>query len=153
MKNFMKVSAFALLISSGLLFACTSSSNKVENAKENVEEAKSDVNEANKELNEANADYVKDMEAYRLLNADRVAANEKSIADFKIRIEKEKRENRAEYNKKLAELEAKNSDMKKKLDDYKGEGKDGWDKFKAEFNRDMDELGQAFKDLTVKNVK
>ena len=39
------------------------------------------------------------------------------------------------------------------MDDYKETGKENWLIFKMEFNRDMDELGQAFKDLTVKNVK
>ena len=42
--------------------------------------------------------------------------------------------------------------MKKKMDDYKAEGKEQWEAFKTEFSHDMDELGQAFKDLTVKNV-
>ena len=43
--------------------------------------------------------------------------------------------------------------MKKKMDDYKAEGKDKWNEFKIEFNRDMEEIGKAFKDLTVKNVR
>ncbi len=43
--------------------------------------------------------------------------------------------------------------MKKKMENYKEEGKDKWEIFKAEFSHDMDELGKAFKDLTVKNVK
>ena len=50
-------------------------------------------------------------------------------------------------------MEQKNTDMKKRMDEYKADGKEQWKKFKAEFSRDMDELGQAFKDLTVKNVK
>ena len=33
------------------------------------------------------------------------------------------------------------------------EGKELREKFKTEFSRDMDELGNAFKDLMVKNVK
>ena len=39
------------------------------------------------------------------------------------------------------------------MDDYKADGKDKWETFKAEFSHDMDELGHAFKGLTVKNVK
>ena len=50
-------------------------------------------------------------------------------------------------------MEQKNTDLKRRLDDYKQDGKENWEKFKIEFNRDMDELGKAFKDLTVKNVK
>jgi septal ring factor EnvC (AmiA/AmiB activator) len=77
---------------------------------------------------------------------------EKNIAEFKARIAKEKKENRADYEKKLIELENKNSDLKKKLADYKDDGQDKWISFKAEFNRDIDELGKAFKDLTVENI-
>ena len=53
--------------------------------------------------------------------------------------------------RKISDLEQKNTDMKKKLDEYGMEGKDKWDAFKAEFNHDMDELGKALKDLTVDN--
>jgi len=43
--------------------------------------------------------------------------------------------------------------MKQKLGDHKEDGKENWNAFKKEFNHDMDELGNAFKDLTVNNVK
>jgi len=82
-----------------------------------------------------------------------ISANEKNIAELKIKIAKEKKENKASYEKKLAELEQKNSDLRKKLNEYKAEGEDDWNIFKAEFSHDMDELGKAFKDLTVNNVK
>lgn len=42
--------------------------------------------------------------------------------------------------------------MKLKLDAYQINEKDDWRKFKTEFNHDMDELGKAFSDLTIKNV-
>jgi len=41
----------------------------------------------------------------------------KNIAEFKARIAKEKKENRADYEKKLLVLEDNNSDLKKKLAD------------------------------------
>jgi len=43
--------------------------------------------------------------------------------------------------------------MKKKLDDYQLEGKDKWNLFKTEFSHNMEELGKAFNDLTIKNTK
>lgn len=85
--------------------------------------------------------------------AARTEANNKSIAEFNARTSNEKKELQAEYQKKIAELEQKNSDMKKRMDEYKADSKEQWDAFKAEFNRDMDELGIALKDLTVKNNK
>jgi hypothetical protein len=65
----------------------------------------------------------------------------------------EKKEIQNKNNMELAILEQKNSDLKKKLDGFKEESKDKWDKFKAEFNHDMEELGKAFKEFTVKNTK
>ena len=54
------------------------------------------------------------------------------------------------YAKKIAKLEQKNKDLKIKLKAYETNQSD-WEKFKREFNHDMDELGKAFKDLTVDN--
>lgn len=120
---------------------------------EKVEDAKTDVVEANKELDEANAEYVADMEKYRTETAEKITANEVIIQDLNTRIASQKKDTQVEYKQKVAELEQKNMEMKKKMDDYKQDGKENWEKFKTEFNRDMDELGKAFKDLTVKNVK
>ena len=41
--------------------------------------------------------------------------------------------------------------MKEKLDAYKVSGKDNWETFKTEFSSDMNDLGEAFKNFTVKN--
>ena len=61
-------------------------------------------------------------------------------------------ENKANYETKLAGMEQKNSDMKKKLADYKDEGQYKWTSLISEFNHDLDELVLSLKDLTVKNL-
>jgi DNA replication protein DnaC len=134
------------LIASTIILSCNSPAEKVENAQ-------TDVIDANKDLEKANEDYLAEVESYKKETADKIAANEQSIMEFNARIATEKKEARVAYKQKIAELEMKNTDMKKKLDDYKQDGKENWEKFKTEFNHDMDELGKAFKDLTVKNVK
>jgi len=144
-KSILVFSAFALMAAMGLT-GCNSPAKK-------VEEAQNDVKEANKGLAKANEEYLEDMESYRKETADKIAANDKSIAEFNSRIKEQKREAAADYKLKISKLEQKNSDMKKHLDEYKAEGKENWEKFKTEFNHDMEELGKAFKDLTVKNVK
>jgi len=53
----------------------------------------------------------------------------------------------------LATLENKNNDLKIKLANFKEDSQDNWESFKTEFSKDMNELGQAFKDLTTDNVK
>lgn len=138
--------ALILLIAAMLLTGCNSPAQNLENAQENVKDA-------NQELSEANEAYMDEIDAYRKESEAKINANEKSIAAFNARIENEKMEVRDEYKKKIAELEQKNTDVKKRLDVYKADGKDNWVNFKLEFSRDMDALGKALKDLTVNNVK
>ncbi len=144
-KTILKVAAITFTVGA-FLTGCNTPSEKVVNAEENVTEASKDLDKANKE-------YVEDIESCKKETAEKIEVNNKSIAEFKTRIEHEKKTAKADYNKKIAELEQKNTDMKNKMDDYKADGKENWEKFKKEFNHDMDELGTAFKDLTVKNVK
>ncbi len=146
MKKTILVFAAIACISGPLLTGCNTSSEKVEHAQEDVKDAKMD-------LKEAKEDYLVDVENYRKETAEKIEANNQSIAEFKARKEADKKEAREEYNEKVAKLEQKNTDLQKKMDDYKMDGKDNWEKFKIEFNHDMEELGQSFKDLTVKNTK
>jgi hypothetical protein len=145
MKNKLtNIATIALLVSVSFI-ACNSPAQKVEEAQEDVKEAKQDLAIAQEE-------YQNDIDSYRVQTAARIAENEKSILEFKARIANEKKEAREDYNQKLEALENKNNDMKKSMDVYKAEGKEKWEAFKTEFSHDMDELGKAFKDLTVKNV-
>ena len=123
-----------------ILTSCSTSAERVEKAEKNVIDA-------NKDLEKANAEYLVDIENYKMVISEKIAANQKRVDAFNERISKEKKEARADYKKKIAELEQKNSDMKKKLDDYKAEGKEKWEAFKTEFSRDMDELGNALKNV------
>jgi outer membrane PBP1 activator LpoA protein len=146
MKKSILVLAISIFVSASVFVSCNSPEKKVENAQVGVVEA-------DKELAKANEEYMIEVEKYKQESADKLAANEKSIAEFKARIATEKKSAKKEYAMKIAALEQKNSDLKKKMDEYKENGKENWEMFKTEFNRDMDEIGNAFKDLTVKNVK
>jgi hypothetical protein len=144
-KSFLMLAAIA--IAGGAIFTgCNTPSQKVENAQENVVEA-------NQDLAKANQEYLADVALYRQETATRIAANDESIREFNARMAKDKRLARADYKKRIADLDQKNRDMKLKMDNYREDGKDKWQIFKAEFSHDMDEMGKAFKDLTVNNVK
>lgn len=131
----------SLLITGGIVTGCNTPAEKVEKAQQ-------EVDEANNKLDKVTDEYQADIAKYRLEATERIAANEKSIAEFNARIDDQKKVAKADYTIKIAELEKKNTDMKKKMDDYKEDGKDKWEKFKLEFNHDLEELGKAFKDLT-----
>lgn len=132
------------LISAIVLSGCSSSAQK-------IEDAKKDVINANKDLDEANQEYLTDVEKFKKETADKISENKRSADEFRARKELDKENAREDYERKINELEQKNSDMQKRLDDYQANGKEKWDQFKSEFNNDMEKLGKAFKDLTVKN--
>jgi hypothetical protein len=146
MKKIITIFSTCFLLSGAIFTSCSTPAEKVEKAENNVVKA-------NNELDSANKVYLEDVANFKKENDEKIAANNKSIAEFNQRIADQKATAKADYKIKIAELEKKNTDMKKKMDDYKEDGKDNWTKFKAEFSHDMDELGKAFKNLTVKNVK
>ena len=144
MKKLSLIFSAQILLAGTELISCNTSAEKVEKAED-------EVKVANENLDEANAEYLADVEQFKLETNQKIADNAKSIADFNARIATDKKLAKAEYKEKIAALELKNTDMQKKMADYKADGKDGWAKFKEEFNHDMDELGKALKDFTVKN--
>jgi hypothetical protein len=134
-----------IFIAGMMLASCNSPSKKVENAEENVKDAQ-------EKLDKANMEYREELVNYRIETSRRIAENDSTIARLKAKIAEKKKDAREDYMKRVAVLEQKNSELKHKMDNYKDEGKDNWERFKTEFNHDMDELGQAFKDLTVRNT-
>lgn len=144
MKKIRMVFSAFILIAGITMVSCNTSAEKVENAE-------SEVKEANENLVDANAEYLADVEQFKIETNEKIEANAKSIADFNARIALDKKAATAEYKAKIAALELKNTDMKKKIADYKADGKDSWTKFKEEFNHDMDELGKSLKDFTTKS--
>jgi DNA anti-recombination protein RmuC len=152
MKNTILTLAVAVFMAGTMLTGCQSSAKKVENAEEKVQDAKDKVVEAKQELSQALTDSI---QQFKKESEEKISANEKSIAKLKVRIAKEKKETRAKNEKKLAGLEQKNSNMKKRLDDYNYNegGRSKWASFKSEFSYDMDELGKALKGFTVNHHK
>jgi hypothetical protein len=127
------------------IFGCTSSEKKVENAKQDLREAKV-------ELSQEQKDSVADYLLFKKVIDERIAENEVGIEAFKVRLKNSKNKNLAADQKRVDELEQRNINMRKKLEDYKANGKDNWEAFKTEFNHDMDDLGQALKNLSIKNT-
>ena len=141
------VITFTAIVMMGTIFtSCSSPSEKVETAEKNALEA-------NQNLINEKQDFMKEMETYKKNTAEKIAENEKSIAEFKARIAKQKGATKAAYQKEMEALNNKNSDMKKKLADFKTDTKSNWEFFKTEFGHDMEELGTALKGFGVKSEK
>jgi F0F1-type ATP synthase membrane subunit b/b' len=138
--------AFTAFAAGTILTSCNSSAEKVEKAKDNVEVAKEDLDQAKEDYNE---EYAK----FKLESEQEVTANDVRIAELKADINKVKKDVKVQYEATIASLEQKNEEMKTKMRDYKESGNENWQSFKREFNHDMDELGQALKDITKNNSK
>nr|MBP8086991.1 hypothetical protein [Saprospiraceae bacterium] len=80
----------------------------------------------------------------------KIKENEVRIGELKVKMKKSGKTFDAMYEKNIIALEEKNKDLKTRIASYETNQSD-WDAFTREFNHDMDELGQALKDLTVNN--
>jgi hypothetical protein len=136
--------AITMLMAGTMVTSCQSSSDKVENAEDKVQEAKDEVVYAQQELNQAIKDSI---QQFKKESEQQIIAYQKSITEFKVRIAREKNENRARDERRLAELEQQNREMKQRLADFDEERQDQWVSFRNKFNHDMEEHGKAFRDF------
>lgn len=140
----MKTSILIVALSAGILAVVFSNCNT---ASENVEDAQREIVKAAVVLDKTTQEYILDLNKYKAEVAERIEANQKSIDEFRKRIQLEKNELRAEYEGRISTLERKNSDMKRRMDQYQANGKENWEDFKREFNDDMEILSKAFSDV------
>ena len=124
---------------------------KSDKAREDLTEAKQDLTEAKQDLKEAQQDSVADYQNFKKESEATFVKNEKSLADYKVKVSQSDVSRRAEYEKNLNALNQKNVDLKKRMVDFKQDGKTKWSSFKNEFNNDMDDFGKELKDFTVDN--
>jgi len=146
MKKTIFTLAITMLMAGTMLIGCQSQADKVKDAQAKVQDAQNKVVEAKLNLDKALKDSI---QQFRKESEKQISLNEKSIAEFKARIAKEKKENRARYEKKLAELEQQNRDLKKRLEEFNEDTKENWESFRNKFNHDMAEMGKSFHDFWV----
>lgn len=148
------IAAIAAFISGATLTNCESSAKKSEDAQAKVLDAKQDLKDAQSDASVA-AQKAADAEEWRTFKMDtqaKIDANEKYVAEMKAKMKVSGKKMDAVYEKSIDALELRNKNLKVRMEAYE-KGQSDWQSFKREFNHDMDELGQAFKDLTVDNKK
>src|ERR1035437_3264146 len=106
--------------------------------------------QANQGMKKEKTKFDKEWKEFKSNAEIKINANEKRIGEFKVKIKTASKEVKADYDKEITVLEQKNVELKKKINEYKYEGKDKWEDFKRGFNRDMDIVGKALKDLFAK---
>lgn len=126
--------------------ACGSSAEKVQKAQDNLEKEKADYEQAK-------LDSIAEFDSFKMAYEAQIDANEKTVAALRSELKKDKKKYE-EVNKKIVDdLEEKNSNMRKKIREFKRESKSDWLSFKEEFSYDMDELGKAIKGIGENNSK
>lgn len=146
-KTFLAIALTSTIIGGTIFTGCKSSPTKVEAAQEKVDDAKQELKEAQRTAT------AEEWQEFKDETDAKIKSNESSITEFKLKMKKTGRKLDAAYQEKIDMLEQQNKDMKLRIDGYEYRTQSNWDSFKLEFNHDMDELGNALKDLTVDNKK
>ncbi|MFV8326487.1 hypothetical protein [Flavobacterium sp. ZS1P14] len=154
MKKTIYTLALTTFMAGTVLVGCQTSTKKEEIAKDKIANAREDVQEATEELIDARKEATaEEWKAFKDQTNATISENEMRIVDLKAKMKKTGNSIDVVYAKKVAELEQKNKDIKFKVETYKNDRNSDWQSFKREYNHDMDELGDALRDITVDNKK
>lgn len=143
-----------ILVTGTIFTSCQSSAQKEKVAEENLQGAKQDLEVAQ---NKADEDSIKtaNAENWRIFKLDseaKIKANEIRIAGIREKMKVSGKVPDAVYQTKIDLLDQQNKNMTARINAYI-KTQSNWEEFKREFNHDMDELGEALKDLAVNNKK
>jgi chromosome segregation ATPase len=150
-KSLFKIAAVAVLATT-FMTSCQDSTKKEAEARKDVEEARTDLNEAKTELaNARKAATEEEWQSFKASTNATIDQNEKRIVELRSQMKKTGQSMDDEYAKRINELEARNREIKQKVDAYKNRASDDWETFKEEYNSDMDDLGRSLNNFTVDN--
>ena len=140
MKNKYFILAVSLLITGSVFTGC-------ENNRENNQE---EVRKANQEMIDAQAQFEKEWQQFKTETELKIDANQTKIDDFKAAMKTATAKFKAKYENQVLTLEQKNIELKKSMNEYRYEGKDNWEKFKIDFNREVDTIVVALNEIFTK---
>ena len=136
----MNKSILILALVAGTIFtSCKSAAQRETAAKQNVVEAR-------QELRDTKISNANEWLEFKTESLEKISDNETKIADLKVQMNKPGKTFDGLYRTRIEKLEAKNKELKSKINNYDG-NETGWTTFKKDFNRDMNEMGKNIKDL------
>ena len=141
-KSIFTLAAMSLLMTGAIFTSCNSAAQKEENAT-NTEQQDVITDEQVVATAEEWQEFKTDAEA-------KIKRNEIRIEELTVQMNKPGQVFDDLYKNRILELEQQNRDLQNRIDAYDKSHTD-WQKFKREFNHDMDELGDALKNITVNN--
>jgi len=139
MNNKYFILAVSLLITGSVFTGC-------ENNRENDQE---EVRKANQEMIDAQAQFEKEWQQFKTDTELKIDANQKKIDDFKAAMKTTSAKFKAKYENQVLTLEQKNIELRKSMNKYRYEGKDNWEEFKRDFNREIDSIVVALNEIFI----
>lgn len=150
----MKNSKIKLVAMVGMVsLAMLSCKSNTEEKKENLEEAKKEVVVAKDELSAARMDSINQYSNYRKEIDNRLAENDKQIAEIRAKVKMQKASIRAKMDKDLDILMQKNEDFKMQMKNQKDGIYSDWESFKNSYNTSLDDLGKSISEMAQNNMK
>lgn len=132
-----------------LLFASCTLNTETEKSDE-AKRIDNAIDNAKKDLDVVKEEYKKRYETFKMETESKFAENKKIIADLKAGPKNKNKTVQAEIDKTLTDLEERNQALNDEINNYKEIDTNKWESFKVGFSRDMDNLGEALKDMTKK---
>jgi transcription-repair coupling factor (superfamily II helicase) len=130
-----------LLIAGSLFIGCEKS------PEEKADQSAENVKEASQEMKDAQAQYEKEWKQFKDDAELKISTNEKKIDAIKTEMGKTGPEFKAKYENTVLTLEQKNIELRKRLNDFKYDGKNKWEDFKTLFNQDIENVGNAINNV------
>jgi hypothetical protein len=155
-KHKMKKSIFMMVlmataVTGTTLTSCKSAAQKNAKVENKVIDTKQDLVLAETEVVEQRKVNAEEWKAFKTGSDLQIDKNEENIAALKAAMNAPSATPDYEYDKKINMLEASNQDLETRMENYENDHGRDWDTFKCEFNNDMNAIGQAFRNLTVKS--
>lgn len=148
-KSILILTLTGFMLGSVLTSCHQSSSNIIDNKKDKLLKEQEDVVEAKQDLNQALKDSVRQ---FKLDAQNLISENNRKLDEFKAKVANGKKATREKYTAKISDLERRNKELQKRLDEFNDENGEKWASFKREFDHDMDEIGNSLKDITKNNI-
>lgn len=152
MKKLIFSAAITTFVTAIVLVGCKNNTKNEAEAQDNVEDARDNLDDAKEKLSTARENAtMEEWQAFKESTTATITQNEIRIAEIKAKMKETGKSIDEGYAQKIVELEQKNEEIKLKVNKYKNDAGNDWKSFKAEYNRDINKLGQAIKNLTVDN--
>ena len=144
MKNKYVALVTILLIAGFIFIGCEKS------PEQKADEAANTVKQANQDLKDAQAQYEKEWEQFKNDAELKISTNGKKIDAMKTEIKKTGTAFKSKYENTVLTLEQKNIELRKRLNDFKYDGKNKWEEFKTLFDQDIEAVGTAINNVFPK---